>query len=231
MKFAVRCCLLAILPGIAAAQDSSVDYLPQEDREGYELLEYSMWPEGTQGTGNDVRHSIKFRFFTKSLPGRWLSEQDFEASETQQEPSEEEQFVSLLLETYQNLTSLEDLERVLDPASFSGREEQYALDERTAFFQDSERFGSWGDVRPFALIRYANFRLILCDVRSAVEEEGENDYRLEVIPTVYQDNEYRLTEITSQTHGVDLVVNNFFFEDTYDGEIWAALRSRAGIVE
>ena len=231
MSLMIRFCMFIIIPGMVSAQETTVDFLPQDNMDGYELLEYTMLPEGDRVFDDDEMNSIKFRFFTKPLPGRWLNEYESDFSEEESDFTEEEAFVSLMLEAYQELAALDELVNILDPTSFSKREERYDSDERTAFYEDSTRFDNWMDVRPFALVRYANIHLILCDVKMADAEEDDDEYEFRLIPTVYLDNEYRLTEVTGSTYGTDLIVNNFFFKDSYDGEIWAALRLRAGIRE
>ena len=231
MRLIIKISIFASFSGTIAAQDATVRFLPQPDLEGYELIEYSMVPEGDEISEEDKLHQIRFRFFSKPLPGIWLNEYTNESLDNPQSLAEEEEFVSLVLNTYRNLTTLDELESILDPGSFTKRQEQYASDESYAFFEDSTRYSTWEDVRLIALARYANYHLILCDVKQTDVAEGENEeieYRLEAIHAVYLENGYRLTEIANPTYGLDLLVNSFFVEGSYNGEIWQALRSRAG---
>ncbi len=224
MKQIVIVLLIFTYPSLVLAQETTFEFLPQDNRNGFELVEYSMLPDGRTNSEEDAIHQIKFRFFAKSLSGEWLTEK--ESNHT-----DEDLFLNLVLSTYRNLTSLTELELVLDQISFSERQEQYAIDESTALYEDIIKYDSWIDVRPFALIRYASLWLIVCDVKTAGQQEDSTDSTVVIIPTIRVDGEYRLTEIIRSSYGVDLVVGNFLNGDSYDGEIWTALRSRAGEIE
>ena len=78
-----------------------------------------MYPDRMQLTDEQIDNVIQYRFYTKTLSSDWITEMD------DQELSEEEQFVKLLISTQKNLSSIEELQLLLDEFTYSKRMESY----------------------------------------------------------------------------------------------------------
>lgn len=212
--------LLTAFATPALGQGSTVEFLPSDISQEYELVRFVLLPDVDLLEENDNAHQIQYVFHAKALSGEWiLSEKDAE------ELSEEERFIKSVVDTYKSIQDPSELQMILDEPSFTRRLEVYSANP-DEFEIDKTNYDSWSDLRPFSLVQYGNIYLVLCDVRM----EGFNDnFQMEVFELVLEDNEYRLTDFLDLNNSYDVISNSFFQPGIGDGRLLSALRERAGI--
>ena len=207
---------------IVAAQETSTTHSPQESNSGFELVEYSMSPVGLGYLEGNQEFMIKLRFHSRPLSGVWIGLDDDSSVELEAE----DDFVFKVLSTYRNIESVVDLEPIFDNSSYVIQQKRYEDDPVTALYHDSMKYIEWNAFRLFSLIRYGNYLLMLCDVRTNDGEKTQN-----VFLAVLQNDSYFLADSGSAISDVDAIIGSFLGSESYNGEIWKSLRSRAGIAE
>jgi len=204
----------------ALAQKSTVEFLPSNISQEFELVKFVILPATNSLEEDEKTHQIQYVFHAKSLSGEWIfSKQEME------ELTEEENFVKSIIDTYRNIQNFDEFRFILDESSFGRRLEVYSKNP-DEFDIDRSKYDSWSDVRPFSLVRYGNVYLVLCDVKM---EESDDNFQLEVFELVLEDSKYRLTDFLDLNSSYDVISNSFFQPGIGDGRLLSALRERAGI--
>ena len=211
--------LLALATGASFAQ--SIEFFQGIDASGeYDVLQYSLLPDNLPLDEGEEGHIIEHRLFVKKLSGEWMSE-------VAALVLEEEIFIQNLIDVYNNLTVPEELELVLDETSYLRKLDIYESNPNEIRI-DRNKYAEWIDVRPFAVVRYGNMHLIVCDIK---KNNLQAEYETEVINTVYHQSVYRLTEALDQVDAYDGIVSSYLHPNMAEGRILAALRSHAGVVD
>ena len=202
------------------SQGASIEFIPQSTSStGYEILEYTLLPDSLPLTEEDKKHMVQHRLFVKVLSNEWLKEK-------QGELSQEEQFVATVVNTHNSLIDVTELESLLDELSYARRVEDYETSQNQIKF-DRFTYSAWLDMRPFAMVRYGNVYLIVCDVKIGGLQDSE--FETEVFKAVYQKGEYRLTDALDRIETFDSIANSYLSPQLAEGSILTALRERASI--
>ena len=207
---------------IAFAQSVSIEFLPNGNANSdFEILQYELLPDYLSMSDVDRSHTIRHRMFTKTLSGEWIGGKE------ESMLGEEELFVRDLISTFNNLTDVTELETLLDEESYTRKLDEYASYQNQVRF-DKVKYADWTDTRPFAVVRYGNVYVIICDIRKE-GMEGENEYETEIIKAIHHQGKYQLTESLDQADSYDGIINGYLNPGMAEGRILNALRNRAGM--